>query len=140
MTFDPMSLDRRAFLNACRFAGIASPLLPGILLTLAAQADAQVMSPDAGADPAVKPPALPKITEAMLDQAAELAGVAPFTAEQKKMMLDGLNDQRDAYAQIRALKIGYDVPPAYVFHPGMAAKPVSAKDCMETYCPRPQHY
>ncbi len=42
----------------------------------------------------------------MLDQAAELAGVGPFTAEQKKMMLDGLNDQRDAYAQIRALKIG----------------------------------
>ena len=41
----------------------------------------------------------------MLDQAAELAGVGPFTAEQKKMMLDGLNDQRDAYAQIRALKI-----------------------------------
>jgi len=37
------------------------------------------------------------------------------------MMLDGLNDQRDAYAQIRALKIGNDVPPAYVFHPGLAA-------------------
>ena len=30
--------------------------------------------------------------------AAELAGVGPFTAEQKKMMLDGLNDQRDGYA------------------------------------------
>ena len=35
----------------------------------------------------------------MLDQAAALAGVGPFTAEQKKMMLDGLNDQRDAYAR-----------------------------------------
>ena len=33
----------------------------------------------------------------MIDQAAELAGVGPFTAEQKKMMLDGLNEQRDAY-------------------------------------------
>jgi Asp-tRNA(Asn)/Glu-tRNA(Gln) amidotransferase A subunit family amidase len=107
MTLNPKSLDRRAFLNACRCAGIASPLLPGILLTLAA--------PDA------KATALPKITDAMLDQAAELAGVGPFTAEQKKMMLDGLNDQRDAYAQIRALKIGNDVPPAYVFHPGLAA-------------------
>ena len=33
-----MTLDRRAFLNACTRAGIASPLLPGILYTLAAQA------------------------------------------------------------------------------------------------------
>ena len=32
------SFDRRAFLNACTRAGIASPLLPGILYTLAAQA------------------------------------------------------------------------------------------------------
>jgi len=93
---NPLSLDRRAFLNACRFAGIASPLLPGILLTLEAQA--QEAAPDAtsGASAEAKPPALPKITPEMLDQAAELAGVGPFTAEQKKMMLDGLNDQRDA--------------------------------------------
>jgi len=113
-----MTLNRRAFLNACSCAAIASPLLPGILLTLAAQA--QEAGPGTGTD--AKPPALPKITDAMLDQAAELADVGPFTAEQKKMMLDGLNDQRDAYAQIRALKIANDVPPAYVFHPGMAAK------------------
>jgi Asp-tRNA(Asn)/Glu-tRNA(Gln) amidotransferase A subunit family amidase len=113
MTLDPISINRRAFLNACSWAGIASPLLPGILLTLAAQA--QEAAPDA------KAPALPKVTGEMLDRAAELAGVGPFTAEQKKMMLDGLNDQRDAYAQIRALKLTNDVPPAYVFHPGPAA-------------------
>ncbi len=110
-----MTLDRRAFLNACSCAGIASPLLPGILLTLAAQAQE--------AAPGAKAAALPKVTQEMLDQAAELAGVGPFTAEQKKMMLDGLNDQRDAYAQIRALKLANDVPPAYVFHPGPAADP-----------------
>jgi Asp-tRNA(Asn)/Glu-tRNA(Gln) amidotransferase A subunit family amidase len=114
-----MTLNRRAFLNACSCAGIASPLLPGILLTLAAQAQ----EASSGASPEAKPPALPKITPEMLDRAAELAGVGPFTAEQKKMMLDGLNDQRDAYAQIRALKIGNDVPPAYAFHPGKAATP-----------------
>ena len=33
-----MTVNRRAFLNACTRAGIASPLLPGILYTLAAQA------------------------------------------------------------------------------------------------------
>jgi len=117
-----MSLDRRAFLNACTRAGIASPLLPGILLTLAAQA--QETAPDAKAN------ALPKITDAMLEQAAELAGVGPFTTEQKKMMLDGLNDQRDAYAQIRALKLTDDVPPAYVFHPGKAAENVTNSNCV----------
>jgi Asp-tRNA(Asn)/Glu-tRNA(Gln) amidotransferase A subunit family amidase len=115
-----MSFDRRAFLNACTRAGIASPLLPGILLTLAAQAQETAPEATSGSSPEAKPPALPKITPEMLDQAAELAGVGPFTAEQKKMMLDGLNDQRDAYAQIRTLKLTNDVPPAYVFHPGPA--------------------
>ncbi len=112
-----MTLDRRAFLNACSCAGIASPLLPGILYTLAAQAQ------DAGAGSETKPPELAKITPEMLDQAAELAGVGPFTAEQKKMMLEGVNDQRDAYAAIRALKIGNNVQPAFVFHPGKAPGP-----------------
>ena len=116
-----MTLDRRAFLHACSCAGIASPLLPGILLTLSAQAQE--------AAPGVKAATLPKITAEMLDRAAELAGVGPFTAEQKKMMLDGLNDQRDAYAQIRALKLTNDVPPAYVFHPEKAAQIVCDPNC-----------
>ena len=119
-----MTLNRRAFLNACSCAGIASPLLPGILLTLVAQA--QEAAPDA------KTAALPKITPEMLDQAAELAGVGPFTAEQKKMMLDGLNDQREAYAQIRALKMANDVPPAYVFHPQPAANRCEAQQRFTT--------
>ncbi len=106
-----MRLDRRAFLNACTSAGIASPLLPGILFTLAAQAQES-----AGANEAK----LPRITPEMIDQAAMLAGVGPFTPEQKKMMLDGLNDQRDAYAKIRALKLANSVPPAFVFHPQAA--------------------
>ena len=116
-----MTLDRRAFLHACSCAGIASPLLPGILLTLSAQAQE--------AAPGVKAATLPKITAEMLDRAAELAGVGPFTAEQKKMMLDGLNDQRDAYAQIRALKLTNDVPPAYVFHPEKAAQIICDPNC-----------
>jgi Asp-tRNA(Asn)/Glu-tRNA(Gln) amidotransferase A subunit family amidase len=130
-----MSFNRRAFLNACRYAGIASPLLPGILLTLAAQAQETVPDASPGTGAEAKPPALPKITPEMLDQAAELAGVGPFTAEQKKMMLDGLNDQRDAYAQIRALKLTNDVPPAYAFHPQPAAQTICDPNC-ETLPPR----
>jgi Asp-tRNA(Asn)/Glu-tRNA(Gln) amidotransferase A subunit family amidase len=143
-----MAINRRAFLNACTSAGIASPLLPGILYTLAAQAQesspagSTAASPNASAAGGsssggeAKPPALPKITSEMLDQAAVLAGVGPFTAEQKKMMLSGLNDQRDAYAEIRALKIANDVPPAYVFHPAPAAKPAESRVAYEGVSPQ----
>ncbi len=117
-----MTLDRRAFLNACTSAGIASPLLPGILFTLAAQAQ-DASSPAATA---AKPNSLPKITAEMLDQAAVLAGVGPFNAEQKKMMLDGLSDQRDGYSKIRALKLENSLPPAFAFHPQPAPKPGEA--------------
>ena len=109
-----MNLDRRAFLSACSRAGIASALLPGALYTLAAQAQDNA--------PASEAHKLPRITSEMLDQAAMLAGIGPFSAEQKKMMLDGLNDQRSGYDQIRALKIPNSVPPAYIFHPQTAAE------------------
>jgi len=115
-----MTFDRRAFLTACSRAGVASTLFPGVLYTLAAQA--QETSP--GTSAAAKPAELPKITAEMIDQAAALAGVGPFSAEQKKMMLDGLSDQRDSYAPIRALKMANSIAPAYVFHPlPAAAKP-----------------
>ncbi|MGB0063901.1 MAG: amidase [Terracidiphilus sp.] len=124
-----MSFDRRMFLHACTRVGIVSPLLPGILYTLAAQGQEGASSdttssagqPAASTGSETKPPALPKITEQMIDRAAELAGVGPFTAAQKQMMLEGLSDQRDGYAEIRALKLTNDVPPAYVFHPGKAS-------------------
>ncbi|MGD0734438.1 MAG: amidase [Terracidiphilus sp.] len=111
-----LTLDRRGFLAACARAGITSALLPGILYTLAAQSDAQEPgSKDKKAE-------LPKITPEMIDQASELAGVGPFTADQKKMMLDGLNQMRGAYEPIRALKIPNSVAPAFVFHPQPAPK------------------
>ncbi|MGA2887243.1 MAG: amidase [Terracidiphilus sp.] len=109
-----MALDRRSFLAACSRAGITSALLPGVLYTLAAQ-DASALSADADSD--AKPAELQKITAEMLDQAAMLAGVGPFTGEQKQMMLERLNGQRDSYAPIRALKMANSVAPAFVFHP-----------------------
>jgi Asp-tRNA(Asn)/Glu-tRNA(Gln) amidotransferase A subunit family amidase len=113
-----MTLDRRDFLAACSRAGITSALLPGILYTLASQsADAQELV----RGPSGHAAAWDKITPEMLDQAAQLAGVGPFTDAQKKMMLDGLNHQRDGYAQIRALKLPNSVAPAFVFHPQPAA-------------------
>jgi len=110
------TLDRRGFLTACSRAGITSALLPGILYTLAAQAQPQESDPKS-----TSAERLPKITPEMLDQAAALAGVGPFTAKYKKMMLDGLNQQRASYEPIRALKIPNSVAPAFVFHPQPAA-------------------
>jgi Asp-tRNA(Asn)/Glu-tRNA(Gln) amidotransferase A subunit family amidase len=103
-----MTLDRRSFLTACSRAGFTSALMPGILYTLAAQAQ------DAADTDQSKPP---KITPEMIDQAAILAGVGPFTPEQKEMMLDRLVDNDGSYKAIRNLKIPNSVAPAFVFHP-----------------------
>lgn len=140
------TLDRRTFLNACTRAGIASPLLPGILYALAAQAQEAAPAPGPAAMPAAgaaavpaaeaKAPEWPRITDEMIDRAAELAGVGPFTDEQKKMMLGGLNDQREAYGKIRTLKLENAVPPAFVFHPGVAAKPADSHVAFEGARPR----
>jgi Asp-tRNA(Asn)/Glu-tRNA(Gln) amidotransferase A subunit family amidase len=143
--FSAMTLDRRGFLAACSRAGITSALLPGVLFTLAAQAEQTApAAANPGASPSTnpdtspdtngtaKPPELPKITAEMIDQAAALAGVGPFTAEQKQMMLDGLSGQRDSYAPIRALKIANSVPPAFVFHPLPAASNATTSKCVES--------
>jgi Asp-tRNA(Asn)/Glu-tRNA(Gln) amidotransferase A subunit family amidase len=103
-----MTLDRRSFLAACSSAGITSALFPGVLYTLAAQGQ------EASGTDQSKPP---KITPEMIDAAAVLAGVGPFTAEQKKMMIDGLVDQNGSYKAIRKLKLPNSVAPAYVFQP-----------------------
>src|SRR6201998_1814784 len=57
----------------------------------------------------------------MIDQAAIMAGIGPFTEEQKKMMIDGLIDQNGSFKAIRKLKIPNSVAPAFVFHPYAAA-------------------
>ena len=103
-----MTLDRRGFLSVTGRFGLASTLFPGALYTLAAQAE-QTDSPGKSADK-------PKITPEMIDQAAALAGIT-VTAEQKQMMLGGLNQQRDSYDAIRRLHIPNSVAPAFVFDP-----------------------
>lgn len=107
-----MSLDRRSFLAVCTKLGVVSPLFPGALFTLASQAQA---APDSGSGNN-DAPKLPPVTAAMIDQAAALAGVV-IAPEQKAAMLEGLTQQRDGYASIRALHIANAVAPAFVFDP-----------------------
>ncbi len=97
-----MALDRRTFLSVTGQLGFASTLLPGALYSIASQAQ--------------QSPPSPKITSEMIDQAAALAGVS-VSADQKQMMLDGLNQQRQGYEAIRKLDLPNSVPPAYVFDP-----------------------
>jgi len=121
-----MTPNRRSFLAACSLAGVASPLLPGILYTLAVQAQ------EAAETDQSKPP---KITAEMIDQAAVLAGVGPFTAEQKKMMIDGLVDTNGSIKAIRKLKLANSVPPAFVFHPLPAGAKPPAPQAMSPHSP-----
>jgi Asp-tRNA(Asn)/Glu-tRNA(Gln) amidotransferase A subunit family amidase len=109
-----MTLNRRVFLNACAKAGIASPLFPGVLFTLAVQAQESAAATDQ-----TKPPV---ITPEMIDQAGVIAGIGPFTAGQKQMMIDGLVDQNGSIKAIRKLEMPNSVQPAYAFHPLPAAE------------------
>ena len=109
-----MPLDRRRFLSASTAAGVSSALFPGVLYTLSIQAQ-QASDSDQS-----KPP---QITPEMIDQASVLAGIGPFTAEQKQMMIDGLTSVNGSIKAIRKLNLPNSVAPAIVFHPQPAAKP-----------------
>ena len=97
-----MALDRRTFLSVTGQLGFGSTLVPGVLYSIASQAQQSSASA--------------KITPEMIDQAAALAGVS-VRADQKQMMLDGLNQQRQGYEAIRKLDLPNSMPPAYIFDP-----------------------
>ncbi|HKR26708.1 MAG TPA: amidase [Acidobacteriaceae bacterium] len=103
-----MAFDRRDFLAITGRFGLASTLFPGALYTLAAQAQDETQGNAAAT--------LPKITPEMIDEAAALAGIT-IAPEYKQMMLDGLNQQRAGYEQIRKLHLPNRVAPAFVFDP-----------------------
>ncbi|HEX8811576.1 MAG TPA: amidase, partial [Terracidiphilus sp.] len=109
-----MTLNRRRFLSASSIAGISSTLFPGVLYTLVVQAQ------EASGTDQSKPP---QITPEMIDQAAILAGIGPFTAEQKQMMIDSLVSVNGSMKAIRKLNIPNSVAPAIVFHPQPAVPP-----------------
>jgi Asp-tRNA(Asn)/Glu-tRNA(Gln) amidotransferase A subunit family amidase len=110
-------LDRRGFLGVCSMVGLGQTLLPGALFVLASQAKAQssATSPGVGRG-GTDVNALPVITPEMIDAAAVIAGIS-VTAEQKQMMMEGLDSQRKSYEAIRELKMPNGVSPAFVFDP-----------------------
>ncbi len=94
-------------------SGVGSTLFPGALLALASST-AEAQRGDDVEDHAAA--GLPKITEAMIEAAAALAGVS-FTPEQRKVMLEGLNSQRDDIAEVRKIPLANSVAPSLVQDP-----------------------
>jgi len=105
-----LDATRRRFLTVSTAAGLGSTLFPGALLALASNS-AAAQSPsqaDAHSEPAITPE--------MIEQAAAIAGLT-FTAEQRKLMIEGLTGVREDIATIRKLNLPNSVAPSLVFDP-----------------------
>jgi Asp-tRNA(Asn)/Glu-tRNA(Gln) amidotransferase A subunit family amidase len=103
-------MNRRGFLEMCAGAGIGSPMFAGALMAL-------VGTPSAvAAEPADSKDDYPKITLEMLAAAEGVAGIR-LTTEQRKMLLEGVTEQRDAVKAIRTLKMPNSIAPATYFDP-----------------------
>jgi Asp-tRNA(Asn)/Glu-tRNA(Gln) amidotransferase A subunit family amidase len=89
-------VDRRRFLATFSGMGFGSTLLPGVLWALAQGKT--------------------EITEAMIAQAAAVADV-PVPTEQRKTLLETLNERVKGYEEIHKLHIPNSVAPALVFDP-----------------------
>src|SRR5499427_249047 len=93
-------VDRRRFLQTFSAMGFGSSLLPGVLWALA---DGKT-----------------EITEAMLEQAAVIADV-PVPTEQRKTLLETLNERVKGYEEIHKLQIANSVAPALLFDPVLSS-------------------
>ncbi len=91
-------LNRRRFLLYFSGLGLSSTLLPGVLW-------ARVQDEEE-----------PKITKEMLADAERVAGLE-FSAEERDLMLEGLNEQLTSYETLRGVDLANDVPPALYFNP-----------------------
>ena len=100
--------ERRRFLAVCSALGLGQTLFPGALLALAAQ-PAQAQRRGAADAPG-------KITAAMIDAAATIAGI-PIAEDQKAAMLSGLNSKLESIKTIRELNMPNSVPPSFIFDP-----------------------
>ncbi len=105
--------ERRRFLAACSALGLSATLFPGALLALATRSAAGQAS---ARETAATTAAFGTITPEMIGEAAVIAGIKIDDA-QRAMMLDGLNNQRDEAAQVRALPLPNSVAPACIFDP-----------------------
>ena len=104
-------MNRRQLVARCGAAGLGSTLFPGALLALASGAGQEKGSAGGAGTQAV-----PKLTAEMLEAAAAVVGIT-LSAEQRTMMLEGVQELRDGLEPIRAMHLANAVAPAMVFDP-----------------------
>lgn len=89
--------DRRAFMSFFTTVGLSSTLLPGVLWARMQQQQGP-------------------ITKEMVKQAEQLSGL-DFTEAEREELLQGLNQNARAYAQLRTVELPNAIPPAVQFDP-----------------------
>lgn len=92
----PAALDRRRFMAYCSGLGLAGTAFPAALWALVQQAGT--------------------ITKEMLADAEAVAGLR-FTDAERELMLEGVNENLDAYRKLREVEIPNEVAPALRFDP-----------------------
>lgn len=91
------ALDRRAFVTGLAALGVGGPLVDALWGRVREQQ---------------------RITKDMLDEAEAVAGLQ-FTDDERELLLDGVNDNLEAYEAIRATPVPNAVPPALHFDPDL---------------------
>ena len=144
--------SRRRFLAVCSAMGLGGTLFPGVLLGMVGQAAGTGRGGSGGtaasgaaalrdgAAGTLEHESRVAITEAMIETAAEIAGLT-FTPTQRQMMLDGVREKRESVFAIRGMHLENAVSPAVVFDPmpaGTVLKKTAAGPMRMSAAPRVQ--
>ena len=95
------AIDRRHVLKVLSAAGVGSAVFGRALCAMAADA--------------------PKVTDEMILQAGWISGTT-LTDDQRKLMLEGINQSEVDYEKLRAIALSNAVPPAFTFAPRVGGK------------------
>ena len=112
-----VAFDRRAFIGYLSALGLGGTLFPGVLWARLQGAQ--------------------EVTKEMIAQAEKIAGLE-FSDEQREAMVQGLNRNAEAYAQLRTVELSNAVAPAIRFdvtvpgRPAPASRPKAARRARRT--------
>jgi Asp-tRNA(Asn)/Glu-tRNA(Gln) amidotransferase A subunit family amidase len=111
-TSESLAASRRQFIGAFSGLGLGGTLLPGVLWAKIEEAKTEG--------------AAPKITPAMLQAAAAIAGLE-FTEEEYTSMLQAVTQNLERYNTLHATHIPNDVSPPFYFSPLVSGMEVNRK-------------
>lgn len=109
-------LNRRTFMAVCTTAGLGTGMADALWNQVAARPAPAAPEPMATLTDPTSQQAELRITAEMVAAAEQVAGLE-FTAEERTMMLQGLNNALTAIEQLHQVSLPNGVPPALHFHP-----------------------